>query len=137
MSHPPNPTRVPCPRAEGHRGGSSVPSGQRDAPGSQTVIAVFRTRNSPVFELLPWYVRSLRVDTHVGFGVILGGFMPTIPWGAVEKTLPPCAPPLAVLPQNRLRFGRLIRHPPGSALLRASPNVLVSPQVTRKRRVLP
>ncbi|KAK2511077.1 Aaas [Columba guinea] len=27
--------------------------GQRDAPGSQTLIAVFRTRNSPVFELLP------------------------------------------------------------------------------------
>ncbi|KAK2513275.1 Aaas [Columba livia] len=27
--------------------------GQRDAPGSQTVVAVFRTRNSPVFELLP------------------------------------------------------------------------------------
>ncbi|XP_074785608.1 aladin isoform X2 [Athene noctua] len=27
--------------------------GHADAPGSQTVIAVFRTRNSPVFELLP------------------------------------------------------------------------------------
>ncbi|XP_069735652.1 aladin isoform X2 [Phaenicophaeus curvirostris] len=27
--------------------------GHPDAPGSQTVIAVFRTRNSPVFELLP------------------------------------------------------------------------------------
>ncbi|OPJ71894.1 transcription factor Sp1 isoform A [Patagioenas fasciata monilis] len=27
--------------------------GRRDAPGSQTLIAVFRTRNSPVFELLP------------------------------------------------------------------------------------
>ncbi|XP_037267949.1 aladin isoform X2 [Falco rusticolus] len=27
--------------------------GNPDAPGSQTVIAVFRTRNSPVFELLP------------------------------------------------------------------------------------
>ena len=41
------------------------PAGHPDAPGSQTVIAVFRTRNSPVFELLPWCVA-------VGFGVVLG-----------------------------------------------------------------
>lgn len=31
-------------------------AGNRDAPTSRTIIAVFRTRNSPVFELLPWYV---------------------------------------------------------------------------------
>lgn len=30
------------------------PAGQPEAPGSQVAVAVFRTRNSPVFELLPW-----------------------------------------------------------------------------------
>lgn len=42
---------------------AAVPStGHPEAPGSQTAIAVFRTRNSPIFELLPWCA-------WVGFGV--------------------------------------------------------------------
>lgn len=49
---PPKPTpRVPW--GEG-KAALPLPAGQSEAAGSQTVIAVFRTRNSPVFELLPW-----------------------------------------------------------------------------------
>uniref|UniRef100_A0A8V5GSP8 Uncharacterized protein n=1 Tax=Melopsittacus undulatus TaxID=13146 RepID=A0A8V5GSP8_MELUD len=33
---------------------AAIIRGSPDAPGSQTIIALFRTRNSPVFELLPW-----------------------------------------------------------------------------------
>lgn len=32
------------------------PAGDPRTAGTQTVVAVFRTRNSPVFELLPWCV---------------------------------------------------------------------------------
>lgn len=52
---------------------AAVPStGHPEAPGSQTAIAVFRTRNSPVFELLPWCAG-------VGFGVGLGSLQSI--WG--------------------------------------------------------
>ncbi|KAM6394891.1 LOW QUALITY PROTEIN: aladin [Rhynochetos jubatus] len=58
--------------------------GPADAPGSQTVVAVFRTRNSPVFELLPCgFLRGERdaqpqlLAFHPGFGK---GALLTVCW---------------------------------------------------------
>ncbi|XP_026723054.1 aladin isoform X1 [Athene cunicularia] len=59
--------------------------GHADAPGSQTVIAVFRTRNSPVFELLPWWVA-------LGSGLVWGSLGTTNPPGRVGKRR--CCPEL-------------------------------------------
>ncbi|XP_047911968.2 aladin isoform X3 [Anser cygnoides] len=38
---------------------AAIIRGNPDSPGSQTVVAVFRTRNSPVFELLPCAARDV------------------------------------------------------------------------------
>uniref|UniRef100_A0A8C3JA92 Aladin WD repeat nucleoporin n=1 Tax=Calidris pygmaea TaxID=425635 RepID=A0A8C3JA92_9CHAR len=66
--------------------------GHPDVPGSQAVVAVFRTRNSPVFELLPWCVTR---QTHLGAKrccrpVLLSPFSLRICWS----------------------FGRIIHYPP-------------------------
>ncbi|NWW14577.1 AAAS protein, partial [Oreocharis arfaki] len=53
--------------------------GHPEAPGSQTAVAVFRTRNSPVFELLPCgFVRGER-----GARPQLISFHPCFPHGAL------------------------------------------------------
>lgn len=66
----------PLDKGKPHCSFSLPPAGHADTPGSQTVVAVFRTRNSPVFELLPWCVAP-------GLGLVS---IPAIPRGVVGKS---------------------------------------------------
>uniref|UniRef100_A0A8B9ELF1 Aladin WD repeat nucleoporin n=1 Tax=Anser cygnoides TaxID=8845 RepID=A0A8B9ELF1_ANSCY len=84
---------------------AAIIRGNPDSPGSQTVVAVFRTRNSPVFELLPWCVAPGGGGTSCGAGGCLAAAHPWDVVGKRGKTLPSCAPlPAPRFPPELLPF---------------------------------
>uniref|UniRef100_A0A8B9CAB1 Aladin WD repeat nucleoporin n=1 Tax=Anser brachyrhynchus TaxID=132585 RepID=A0A8B9CAB1_9AVES len=89
---------------------AAIIRGNPDSPGSQTVVAVFRTRNSPVFELLPWCVAP------GGGGNLLR-----------RRGLPGCCPPV----------GRGGEEGEDAAVLHSSSGAPISPRIAPVLATLP
>uniref|UniRef100_A0A8C8ANM1 Uncharacterized protein n=1 Tax=Otus sunia TaxID=257818 RepID=A0A8C8ANM1_9STRI len=78
----------------------------------ETVIAVFRTRNSPVFELLPWCVGLVWGWCGVGVGLVGYQQSPGVCVGGEDSALALTSGFITVFLQNQLRFGHIVHDPP-------------------------